>query len=694
MNICCKVVFLILILSRSFTALAQGENNTWMFGHNAGLDFSTSPPSFFETNMQCWEGGSIAFSDASGNLLFYSNGNKIWNAGGAVMLNGEGILGNGPTAAAPYGFPGSSSQGTIAVQSVINPLQYYLFVLDAMEDGPPYAMGHLRYSIIDMSLDGGMGGVIPGKKNMLLADSMTEKMTVIKADDCGFWLITHKLYNGFYYAFKINALGVSPNPAISAGVLAGELGYGMLHASPDGTRLVMTSAGPGVEICAFNNVTGTVSDAGFFFSPGGKIGACISPDNSKLYLGHYNKLSQYDLTLFPNVSAIEASEEVISSTVTFGQMRRGPDGKIYIANVNDNNIAIIEYPDNQGPACNYDLFGLARPTYTQFAATPPATGQYGSGLGQEVVPAGNSVHTTLRSVTDTMICGDKPIILSVPAGFKRYVWSNDDTTDHISIHTPGTYWVKSVLNCDIFVDTFHVSSLGYNDWNLGNDTVICPDDVAILDAYGPDVTEYTWQDGSKMPIYSAASAGDYYATVNIKGCVLTDTINVSLFNPFARILEHDTSVCHDVSVALHAISFPEAIYLWNDGSTQQQLLARTPGTYTVYAKNVCGLFIDSVRIKTINCDCRVLVPNAFSPNNDGINDRYEIRADCSNLLTFEMYIYNRYGQQVFQSSNINTGWDGTFKGSPADAGTYFFYLKYKASDTEGVERKGSIDLIR
>jgi gliding motility-associated-like protein len=674
--------------------LAQGENRNWMFGHNAGLNFSTSPPTFFETNMQCWEGGSISFSDTAGNLLFYSNGNKVWNASGAVMLNGEGIQGNGPTAVAPYGFPGSSSQGTLAVQSIINPLQYYLFVLDAMEDGPPYAMGRLRYSIIDMNLDGGMGGVVPGKKNVLLADSMTEKMTIVKAADCGFWLITHKLYNGFYHAFKIDASGISPNAVISSGAVAGELGYGMLHASPDGTRLIMTSAGPLVEVCAFNNANGSVSDAGFFASPGGKIGTCISPDNTKLYLGHYNKLSQYDLTVFPNIADIEASEEIISPTVTFGQMRRGPDGKIYIANVNDNNIAIIESPDMQGPACDYQLFGLSRPTYTQFPATPPATGQYGSGLGQDVVLAGNSAHVILRSVNDTVICGGKPIILAVAPGFRRYVWNTDDTADQVTIHTPGTYWVKSVMNCDIYVDTFHVSLLDHNDWNLGNDTTICPDDVITINAFGPDVTQYTWQDGSQMPIYATAAAGDYYATVNIKGCQLTDTINISLFNPYANILEHDTVVCHDVSVLLHAISFPDAIYLWNDGSTNQQLMAKAPGTYTVYAKNVCGLFIDSVRIRSVNCDCKILVPNAFSPNGDGNNDRYEIRADCSKLITFELYIYNRYGQQVFQSSNINTSWDGQFKGAPADAGTYFFYLKYKASDAEAIERKGSIDLIR
>src|SRR5687768_9885609 len=79
----------------TFQANAQNENNVWTFGYNNGLDFSTSPPTFFQNNSEALE-GAASVADGAGNLLFYSNGNNVWDATGAVMPNGSGILGNGP----------------------------------------------------------------------------------------------------------------------------------------------------------------------------------------------------------------------------------------------------------------------------------------------------------------------------------------------------------------------------------------------------------------------------------------------------------------------------------------------------------------------------------------------------------------------------------------------------------------------
>ena len=696
MKNCLNAICSLLTLLWSITAWAQGENMNWMFGHNTLLSFNQSPPVFYESNMECWEGGTVSFSDASGHLLFYSNANKVWDANGDVMIHGNNILGNGPTATPPYGYPGSSAQGAAVVQSVFNPDQYYLFTLDAMEDVPPYALGHLRYSIIDMSLNGGLGDVIPSRKNIILDDSMTEKMTVVKADGCGFWLLTHKMYSNIYHAFKIDATGLHPAPVISSGVLSGELGYGMLHASPDGAKLVMTSSGPGVELCSFNKTTGAVFNAGSFSSLGGKIGTCISPDNTKLYIGHYNKLSQYDLTLFPNVAAVAASEEIISTNVSFGQMRRGPDDKIYIANISASNIAIIQNPNSSGLACSYDLFGMSRPVYAQFPVLPPPSSinQYGAGLGQDVLASANMMNTHVRTVKDTMVCNHQPIQLTVDPGFSRYLWSTGDTSNTIEITQPGTYWVKSIVNCDGYVDSFHVDAINLDDWHIGNDTSICPGDAAIIDITHPDITQYTWQDGSHNPIYVVSDEGRFYATVSLKGCELADTIRVSIMSPYLQIKEHDTLICLDSKITLHTIAFPESIYLWNNGSQAPEITADHAGNYTVYAKNVCGTFSDSIKIETVSCDCKTFIPTAFSPNGDGKNDLFEVRMDCLKMILFDFTVYNRYGQQLFQS-NINTkGWDGYFNGQPLDAGTYFFYLRYKTDTGDIIVKKGDINLIR
>ncbi|RYZ34086.1 MAG: gliding motility-associated C-terminal domain-containing protein, partial [Sphingobacteriales bacterium] len=428
--------------------------------------------------------------------------------------------------------------------------------------------------------------------------------------------------------------------------------------------------------------TGQVADAGDFHSPGGKIGACFSPDDNLLYVGHFNKLSQYNAGLFPNVQDVENSEEVIATSITYGQMRRGPDGRIYIGNINDNNIAIIEQPNVQGPACNYELNGMIRPAYAQFAPLPPnnASGQYGSGLGQDVMPAGNMLTAVVRSVTDTIICGGKSIQLSVPDGYTRYLWSTGEETAGIVTNEPGVYWVRSFLNCTVYTDTFHVAAAGAEDWKLDADTAICPGDSLLINAWRPNILQYTWQDGSHDSVFVAPGEGTYTATVSIRGCALSDAIMITTLVPYVDIMERDTLVCRGSMITLHALAFPESTFLWDNQVSGPVLRTDEPGIHHVRAENVCGTFTDAVRVETETCDCIVFAPNAFSPNQDGRNDRFVVRADCPKLMTFSLTVYNRFGQAVYSSQDLNAGWDGTFRGRPADAGTYFYFLEYKPND--------------
>ncbi len=137
--------------------LAQGENNIWCFGAGAGIDFNGAVPVYFDQNMYSRE-GCASVSDANGNLLFYTRGSKIWDRNGNVMPNGTGMFGNGPV---QNGQPiGSSAGGAIAVKSVTDPDIYYAFSLGALEDGPI----SLWYSVVDMTLNGGLGDVVPNTK--------------------------------------------------------------------------------------------------------------------------------------------------------------------------------------------------------------------------------------------------------------------------------------------------------------------------------------------------------------------------------------------------------------------------------------------------------------------------------------------------------------------------------------------------
>ena len=90
----------------------------------------------------------------------------------------------------------------------------------------------------------------------------------------------------------------------------------------------------------------------------------------------------------------------------------------------------------------------------------------------------------------------------------------------------------------------------------------------------------------------------------------------------------------------------------------------------------------------------LLMPNAFSPNGDGINDIYKPKSGYQNITEFHAYIFNRWGQKLFEWTDPATGWDGTYKGSPVKDGVYFCLVKAKGADGKIYNFKKDVNLLR
>jgi len=95
---------------------------------------------------------------------------------------------------------------------------------------------------------------------------------------------------------------------------------------------------------------------------------------------------------------------------------------------------------------------------------------------------------------------------------------------------------------------------------------------------------------------------------------------------------------------------------------------------------------------TIDVNCNVFIPKAFSPNDDGQNDKLYVRGDCINSIDF--IIFDRYGNKVFETNNKNIPWDGTYRGEPMNEGTYVYYMSATMYDGISQTQKGSVELIR
>lgn len=108
---------------------------------------------------------------------------------------------------------------------------------------------------------------------------------------------------------------------------------------------------------------------------------------------------------------------------------------------------------------------------------------------------------------------------------------------------------------------------------------------------------------------------------------------------------------------------------------------------TVQSKNGCGSSFDEVAVKLYK---GIYIPNAFTPNNDGLNDLWNIPA-LDAYPDFELFVFNRYGELVFKNSQTNKPWDGRFKSDPLPAGSYVYLIKLNVNNQQ---LKGTVTLIR
>lgn len=682
-------IFLWLLLLSTDQASAQKEDYNWFFGLQLGLDFNQNPPVLFPTNMRSTE-GCAAVSDIGGNLLFYSNGNDVWDATGNVMPNGAGLLGNGQGV---LGIPGSATQGVAIIKSVTDPKKYFLFTLDANEQITSYLTpGYLRYSVVDLSLNGGLGDVSVTEKNIILDSFMSERMIVTKGEGCSYWLITHRWNAALYRAFKIDNNGLNAVPVTSSGIIQGNIA-GEMAISPEGNRLAICGNDfTPIELAIFNKANGTVTDVATLDTPATLwyYGLEFSPDNSKLYVSKMQEIVQYDVSLWPNINAIKASKNVIiyDTLPFYWGMRMGPDSRIYICQSLSNtpSLARINNPNAAGAACNFETLAIPIPAGMMLPGHPLF---YGFGMGNGFF-ANRGTDTIFNTPKDTVTCFKSQVILQV-GNYDEYLWSDGSTERTLTVNQSGTYWVTGFKECQIYIDSIHLNMVNF-DVSLGNDTIICPGDQLLLDATVPGAT-YQWQNGSATAAISVDEAGTFSVAVAKDGCISYDSIQITIEEPRLEIAIQDTPACAGSVVTLYADVIPTSNYLWNTGQTSDSIIITSNGVYRVTATNICGNLADSVTITFQDCSCPIFVPNAFSPNGDGNNERFEIKISCQ-VLQFGLSIYNRYGQRIFHTADPQGSWDGKYRGALSDIGTYFYYLDYTGPDNTKFKKKGDVILFR
>ncbi len=357
---------LILALASICTPIAlyaQREATIWHFGNQAGVTFASgSPIAVSNSSLSSYE-ACASISTSTGNLVMYSNGENVWNANNQLMPNGTNLGGHT-----------SASQGALLLKHPGNSSQYFIFIVDAIDNN---LVGGLRYSLVDMSLRGGLGDVVAGSKSIrlptpTLTGKVTEKLTAgLHSNGRDYWIVVHGWQSNTFYSFLLSADGISATPVISTvgpvhtggGSFFGAANaVGYMRISPLGTHLALAQRDRQFELYSFNNSTGSVSNYVSLPAYGDHYcGIEFSPDNSRLYTstyvdgGYASTIYQYNL-LAGSSTAISNSQQTIANLSGLSVVLQvGPDRKIYIAPFNTPFLHAINSPNSLGTACGLTL---------------------------------------------------------------------------------------------------------------------------------------------------------------------------------------------------------------------------------------------------------------------------------------------------------------------------------------------------
>ncbi len=463
----CTQLFL-LLLCFSFYGQAQynsSRNKVWAFGRFAGLNFSSGSPVSFRTQMNTSE-GSASVADKRDSLLFYTDGNKVWDRANTMMLGGGSI--------ASF-LTSSTTQAAAIVPFVDDSNQYYIFSLEFAGATSGYC--HLAYSVINMSLRSGLGNVT-SVRNIHLVDNMSEKMTVVAGNNCDLWLITHLRDSAIFCCYHITSSGLDPVPILSrVGQLPDNVNrydIGVIKVSPDRTKLVNQcwSNFALCELFDFDATSGIISNSRVLDSVNHYYGAEFSPNSQFLYSEIYGgAINQYDISR-SSVDDIKASMYQVTRTST-SDLKLAPDGKIYKAGYgNSRYLSTIDSPDLTGARCSYRDSSVLLDTLTS------------CGLGFP-----NIVYTVKSNDTSVgvyhysynLALGDS-ITLNAPTSCVSYLWNDGTIGSTIRVGVSGTYWCRFTTDCSVVIDTFHI------DLRLGVVDLNDQSTITIPNAFTPDGT--------------------------------------------------------------------------------------------------------------------------------------------------------------------------------------------------------------
>lgn len=428
------------------------SNNIWYFGEGAGLDFNPDPDDenapvprpIATAHPQSIPAGTSTISDQAGQVLFYTDGQSVWDLNGDLMENGSDIGGSN-----------SASQAVVAVAVPAQPTLFYLFTTQSRASGTNV----VSYSLVDIKAENttGVGNVVT--KNNFLFSPSTEHSAALSAGDTT-WVLFHELGNNTFRAYPVSSQGIGQSVNSSVGSIHGyNSGVGTMKFSPDGSKLAITISEGGcnrTEIFEFNQQTGALTEYALLDlgCAGDIYGLEFSSDSDRILVSYRNggpgieefiikEVTSDCPTCFVTATTTAARATCILSTkkalngtagLDLGALQIASDGQIYVAVVGDNRIGQIQVGTGCTQASTFNQDAVEAMPGTANLGLPSFTQNSGSSIPEPALSIPSSLCLDLESgATATLEGGGEPDIDS-------YFWTithEDGTVIRSNFGGPG-----------------------------------------------------------------------------------------------------------------------------------------------------------------------------------------------------------------------------------------------------------------
>lgn len=300
---------------------------------------------------------------------------------------------------------------------------------------------------------------------------------------------------------------------------------------------------------------------------------------------------------------------------------------------------------------------------------------------------------------DSIFCedGTSEISLEVAPMSALFAWQDGNTELSRFFDETTAIAVTATNECGDASENYNVREIFLPLLDLGDDSTLCEGDTIFLEAPVQNNLSYEWNTGETVNFKSITEPGEYAVRIYERDCDNADTVSF-IGVPFPTIgVVEDVLLCNNEEVVL-SVDNEFGTVVWDDSYEGNTFtLKNRDGILKVKSVNQCGADSTDLYVDLVDCYCRVWLPSAITANGDNLNETLRPTLDCPKLETYNLKVYNRWGEQLWESTDTQDQWDATYKGKPVQSGVYFWLVQWSGIENGLVEpfvEKGILHVIR